>query len=134
MSMISVLCVDDNPMIADALSARLALEPDMVLAGCLSDATLLIETVDRMAPDLVLLDVDMPGRDPFDVVGELATRAPALRVVMFSGHLRGELVDRAVEAGAWGYVSKNEGTAAIVAAIRRAAAGEFVMIPDISAE
>ncbi|MBF0372035.1 MAG: response regulator transcription factor [Alphaproteobacteria bacterium] len=134
MAMIGVLCVDDNPMIADALSARLALEPDMALVGRLSDASTLLDTVGRVNPDIVLLDVDMPGRDPFDAVDELRTREPMVRVVMFSGHLRGELVDRAVEAGAWGYVSKNEGTEAIIDAIRRAAAGEFVMVPDISAE
>ncbi|MBF0332864.1 MAG: response regulator transcription factor [Alphaproteobacteria bacterium] len=134
MTVVNVLCVDDNPMIADALAARLALEPDMALVGSLSDAQPLLDAVGRVNPDIVLLDVDMPGRDPFEVVEELRTRQPLVRVVMFSGHLRGELIDRAVEAGAWGYVSKNEGTEAIIDAIRRAAAGEFVMVPDISAE
>ncbi|HYD98888.1 MAG TPA: response regulator transcription factor [Alphaproteobacteria bacterium] len=131
---IGVLCVDDNDLVADALEVRLRLAGGFRWLGRLPDAERLAAVAQELAPDVVLLDIDMPGKSPFVAVAELLAVRPGVRVVMVSGHIRTDFIDRAVEAGAWGYVSKNEGADVIVAAIRRVAAGEFVMGDDVAAQ
>lgn len=133
-SPIRVLCVDDNDLVVDAIGVKLSLAGGFEWLGQLNDATDLAGEVQRRRPDVVLLDIDMPGRDPFDALVELTDRCPTVRVLMFSGHIRGELIDRAIDAGAWGYLSKHEETESIVTAIRRVASGEFVLGIDAEAE
>jgi DNA-binding NarL/FixJ family response regulator len=126
---IRVLCVDDNPAVAEALRLKLSLEPGFTWVGHLECADDLVRQVQESDPDVVLLDVDMPGADPFAVLETLSNVHPQARTVMFTAHARGELVDRAVVAGAWGYLLKSEGTDALLRAIRRVRAGEFVVQP-----
>lgn len=74
--------------------------------------------------------LDMPGRDPFDALAELVERCPGSRVIIFTRHARRELIDRALDAGAWGYLSKNDGEEELVKALRLVAAGEFALGPE----
>ena len=131
---IRVLCVDDNDFVAEAIRRKLLLESGFEWLGWLEDASGLLESARGMKPDVILLDIDMPGEDSFEALESLAANCPAIRVIMLSGHVRRELIDRAVEAGAWGYISKNDETDHIVAAIRRVAAGEFTLGPDAETE
>ncbi len=131
---VRVLCVDDNALIIDALTVRFALEPWIQVAGVLPQADGLVETALETKADIVLLDVDMPGRDAFDALAELSSLCPDVRAIMVSGHVRGELLDRALESGAWGYISKTAGADAVVSAIRSVRDGEFVFSPDVPAE
>lgn len=131
--MVTVACVDDNQQVADAL--RLLVERDAELSwqGWLDSADGLVEYVERVGPAVVVLDVDMPGRSPFDACAELQARCPATRALFFSGHVRRELIERALVAGAWGYVSKSDGADALLAAVREVAAGGFVLSPEARA-
>jgi DNA-binding NarL/FixJ family response regulator len=129
---VRVLCVDDNRLIADALARRLDLEPDLEWAGWI-EQTSDLERVLNARPGVVMLDIDMPGCDPFELVRRLAESSPSTRVLMFSGHVRTDYIDRAIDAGAWGYVSKNESIEDVLAAIRRVASGEFVTTSDVNA-
>jgi DNA-binding NarL/FixJ family response regulator len=131
---IRVLCVDDNHLVADALKTKLRLAGGFEWLGQVTEATGLVELADRIKPDIILLDIDMPGEDPFDVLEALTNECPETRVVMFSGHVRGDLIDKAVEAGAWGYISKNDGTESIVSSLHRVAEGEFVIGEEAEAE
>lgn len=131
---IRVLCVDDNNLVVDAIGIKLRLAGGFDWLGQLAHADDLTDEVEQRQPDVVLLDIDMPGRDPFAALEELTLRYPDVRVLMFSGHIRSELVDRAIEAGAWGYLSKHADTETIVSAIRRVAGGEFVLGRDSNAE
>jgi DNA-binding NarL/FixJ family response regulator len=131
---IRVLCVDDNDFVAEAVRRKLALNGEFEWAGWLPDARALTQKVREARADVVLLDIDMPGKDSFEALAELATAHPEARVIMLSGYVRGEYIDRAVEAGAWGYVSKNERTEAILEAIRQVAAGNFAMGAEVEAE
>jgi two-component system response regulator DesR len=79
--------------------------------------------------DVLMLDVDMPG-DSFEVARALSATMPQLKIVMFSGYTRAEYIDRAVDVGAWGYVSKSESMETIIDAIRKVAAGDFVLSPE----
>lgn len=129
---IAVLCVDDNEHIREALRLWLARERRYRWAGSLDSADDLAQRV-QDGPSIVLLDIDMPGRSAFDALAELSTRKPEARVIIFSGHVRLELIDRAIEAGAWGYVSKNDGEQALFGAMDRVASDEIVFSAEARA-
>jgi DNA-binding NarL/FixJ family response regulator len=130
-TLIKVLCVDDAAPIVQAVQRKLELEGGFAFVGMLPSADTLIEEVERTRPHVVLLDIDMPGRDPFDAMAELARRFPDVRVVMLSGHIRRELIDSAFAAGAWGYLSKNDSVSEIPAGVRRVQAGEVIMSNEV---
>lgn len=125
-----VLCVDDNPLVVEALALRLGLIGGFAWLSPIDDAGELMFEVDRQRPDVVLLDLDMPGRDPIDALEELVGTGRTARVLIFSGHTRADLIDRAIDAGAWGSVSKHSDVGTIVAAIRCIARGEFLLSAD----
>lgn len=129
---IRVVCVDDNPAVAHALGVTLS-RAGLHCVGTLAGADGLVHIVREACPDVVLLDVDMPGKDPFEAVLELVGICPDVRVLFLSGHVRRQLVDRAIECGAWGYLSKSDSTDAIPEAIRRCVAGEVVFSPEVAA-
>jgi DNA-binding NarL/FixJ family response regulator len=130
----SVYCADDNPMVTEALRRYIERSPDFDWIGGAEDADQLIDEVSRRGcPDIVLLDIDMPGRDPFEAIGDLAEHCANTRVLMYSGMVKRDLIDRAIEAGAWGYVSKADGEAELFAAMRKAMAGELGFSPEVQA-
>src|SRR5262245_42351528 len=131
---VRVLCVDDNFLVAEGIKIKLMLAGGFQWLGQLADADQLVSEVERTRPDIVLLDIDMPGKDAFAALEELNRRDLGARVRMVSGHARTDLTGRAVEAGAWGYGSKGEGAESIVSAIQDVIDGKFVMGPEVAAE
>lgn len=129
----TVLCVDDNPHVADALRMLFSRGQWCRWLGWLPDATDLAERVKAVCPMIVLLDLDMPGPDPFEAIAEITAHCPETRTIIFSGHVRKDLIDRAIEAGVWGYVSKNDGEGVLVEAIRKILGGEFALGPEVRA-
>ena len=130
---ISVLCVDDNAHVVDALRLKFTRDQHFQWKGSLPDAENLLATARRLCPDVIILDIDMPGPDPFKVTAELAEHCPDTRVIYFSGHVRTDYIDRGVEAGAWGYVSKNDGHESLIDVIIRVARGEFALSLEVRA-
>lgn len=128
---IGVLCVDDHAFLADGLRIRIEAEPDMRFLGHLDSADRLLETVLRLRPQVVLLDIDMPGRDPFDALLDLRRDASFTRPVMLSAHVRERYIDLAYTAGAWGYLCKADPPDAIIAGIRDVAAGRVASSPSV---
>lgn len=128
---IGVLCVDDNQHLAEAIRITFERAGGFEWKGWLPRADTLVVTVETQGPAVVILDVDIPGRNPFEVLEELAEACPDCRAVMFSGHVRPELIDRAFTAGAWGYVSKNDGETALMQAVRDVCREEIAMSPEV---
>lgn len=127
---VGVLCVDDNPRVADALRLKVTRAGGFTWAGHLLAADdLLKHATDPVK--LVILDLDLPGLNPFTAMRELAEQNENIRVVVFSGHVRRDLVDRVLSNGAWGYVSKNDGEDELIDALRRVLAGELAMSPEV---
>lgn len=124
---IRVLCVDDNPAVAGMLTLSIELEPGFEHVGTLNRADDLLKVCLEQRPHVVLLDVSMPGRDPFESLAEVAAKCPETRVIVFSGYEDRETVDRAIEAGAWGYIAKDLTAQEVFAAIRRVSEGHFVL-------
>lgn len=126
---VSLLCVDDNETVSAAVQDRLAVEPGFRWLGSLPDTSALLSVIQRESPDLALLDVDMAGRSPFESLAEIAPAFPACRFVMYSGHVRKELVERAIDCGAWGYAAKHDGDDALIACLRSIASGNLGFSP-----
>lgn len=135
-ALIRVLCVDDSRDITEQLGQCIAHQPDMESVGSLSTATNLQVELEKSRPDVVLLDMTMPGDDPLVALRELTDAARAVsggnasgggrravRVIVLSGRSDQEAVDSAVSAGAWGYISKGADIPVILEAIRDVARG-----------
>lgn len=125
----SVVCVDDNPHVTAALQTLLA-RAGFDCRAVLDSAADLADRLAAHTPDVTLMDIDMPGPDPIDALADIAARGLTTRVLIFSGHVSPALIGRAIDAGAWGYVSKNDGEHELLAALRAVAAGEFALSPE----
>lgn len=130
---VSVLCVEDNLYVAEAIRMKFDRVGGFEWKGWLSSADNMVSMVEQQHPRVLILDVDMPGRNPFEALRELGERCPSCRTVVFSGHVRHGLVEQALDAGAWGYVSKNDGEDALISAIRDIVAGELALSPEVRA-
>jgi two-component system response regulator NreC len=128
---IRVLCVDDHPFVAEGLRARLAIEGDMEFVGRLASAEHLVPEVEKAKADIVLLDIEMPGPDPFGAVEDLCRRLPNVKAILLSAYVRDHYIDSAVRAGCWGYLSKSDDPEEIIAGIRKVAGGEFAFGPEV---
>jgi DNA-binding NarL/FixJ family response regulator len=124
---IKVLCVDDNPDIAMLMEMAVNAQADMQSAGCVHTAEQLQQHVKRTRPDIVVLDLSMPGKDPLEVVQQMGESCPETRVIMYSGYDDLASRDAAIDAGAWGFVSKHNDMDELVNAVRRVAKGELAI-------
>lgn len=124
---IKVLSVEDNPLVGEAIGRKLSGDPGFEWLGwvCTSDA--LFEKVAANPPDVVCMDLEMPGQDAFEMIRALQSRSPKSRVLVLTGHVNSNYIDQAINAGAWGYLSKAEESRVIVAAFRQIAEGGFVL-------
>lgn len=130
---IRVLCVDDHSLLADGLKARFDQESDLEFVGRLPSADGLVAEAQRTDADVALLDIEMPGPDPFEALEDLVRHRPQTRTIIFSAYVRDHYLDAAVKAGAWGYVSKGDEPEHLVEAIRKVFRGEFAFSKEILA-
>lgn len=128
---INVLCVDDHAVVAEGLQAYIDAAMDLKCVGRLLSAEDLVNQVKATDADVVLMDIEMSGADPFEAVEDLARQSPDARVIMLSAHLRDHYIDAAFSAGAWGYLTKGDDTRTILEAIRRVARGESVFSSEV---
>jgi DNA-binding NarL/FixJ family response regulator len=119
--MIRLLLVDDQPVVRRGLGMRLVLEPDMVIVGEASNGREALTMAQRLSPDVVLMDVEMPIMDGITTTATLHTTVPQSAVVMLSIHDDVLTRTRARAAGAAAFVEKCGTTEALLAAIRQAA-------------
>jgi two-component system response regulator DesR len=124
---IRVLCVDDSARLISAWTRLFERQPDLEMVASLNSADELVERARDLKPDVVLMDLTMAGRDPLEALRELATATPEVRVIVCSGHTDPSVIDRAVDAGAWGYVPKIQEPTRIMDAIRTVAGGQMVL-------
>lgn len=126
---IRVMFIDDNILAAKALERWFASAPGLRFAGWTSDAGEAVRLMAAERPDVVLLDLEMPHVDTLALIPRLLDAHPAGRIVMLSGYLRPTDIGRTLDAGAAGYIGKDEPTAVITELVRRAARGECVLSP-----
>ena len=121
---VRVLIVDDEPKIRSAWERLVARQPDMELVGSLANADDLEQAAAEAGADVALLDLTMPGRDPLEALAAMRDAKSECRVIVYSAHRDSALVERSMEAGAWGFVDKLERLDAVLAAMRAVVEGE----------
>jgi DNA-binding NarL/FixJ family response regulator len=126
-----VLSVDDEEFIAETIRRVLSNDQELHYAGSLPSADQLIRHLQQSPANLVVLDLNMPGKDAFEAIEEVRRLNPAIRVVVLSGDRDPSLVRRALDAGAVGYISKDEPLDVLLAELRRAAQGQHVLSPQV---
>jgi two-component system, NarL family, response regulator NreC len=132
--MISVLIVDDHALFRAGLRCRLELEQDITPVGEAATAAQAVSKARALQPDLVLLDLLLPGTSGHEAIPELAKVSPRSRVLVVSSQAAPSSVRQALSAGAAGYVPKRASDEELVAAIRQVAAGEGYVDPDLGAK
>lgn len=129
---IRILLVDDHPMVREGLRARLSSAPRLLVVGEAGDAAEALLRLTDCAPDVVLQDVGLKDGNGIDLVQAMLERQSDLRVLMFSMYDNPEYVQRALQAGARGYVLKDAPASEILAAIDAVAAGGTFLSPAVS--
>lgn len=121
--MIKVLIADDHPTIRQGLKRILEAETDMKAADDAQNTQEALDLASKKQYDVLLLDIDMPGRSGLDVLKELRAHQPKLPVLVLSIHSEEQYVIRVLKAGAAGYLMKETAPEELVKAIRRACEG-----------
>jgi DNA-binding NarL/FixJ family response regulator len=129
---IRLLVADDHPVVRDGLRAMLATQPDMELVGEAATGTEAVERARALHPDVVLMDLQMPGLDGPAAIAALRQQAPHVRVLVLTTYGTDADITRAVDAGATGYLLKDAPREQLFGAIRAAAKGESVLSPSVA--
>lgn len=132
--MIRILVVDDHPIVRDGLLAVLGTQPDLQVAGEACDGVEALRRVDELHPDVMLLDLEMPGLDGVGVLHRLRAEGTNLPVIVFTAFDTDERIVEAVRAGARGYLLKGAPRAELFAAIRIVHAGGSLLQPLIASK
>jgi DNA-binding NarL/FixJ family response regulator len=131
--MIKIIICDDHPVVREGLASVLGRRTDLKIVGSVGSVNDLLTIARRSAPDIVLLDLELPDSSGLVAIERLARIAPAARVVMFTVHETEDTVTAALNAGAMGYVRKGAPADEIAAAIRDVHAGRMHVQPDVAA-
>lgn len=130
--MLSVLLVEDHAIVRQGIKALLAEEPDIVVVGEAGDGGQALALVQELRPDIVLMDLSLPGVGGIEATRQVRERFPETRVVVLSMHESEEYVYRALRAGASAYVVKQSTSTELALALRAVAAGSTFLSPAIS--
>lgn len=129
-----ILIADDHAIVRDGVKALLAAAGDLHVVGEASDGQQAIDLAVALEPDLILMDIAMPGLGGIEATLEIRKRVPGAKIVVLSQYSDPEYVRRFVKAGVSGYVLKNAAGAELVAAVRAALRGGLVLDPEIARE
>ncbi len=131
--MIRILLVDDHPVVRTGLSGMLGAEPDLEVVGEADSGPRGEALAASLRPDVVLMDLRMPGGDGVDSVARITAAGLPCRVVVLTTYETDRDILRAVEAGAAGYLLKDATRGELADAVRAAARGETVLAPSVAA-
>jgi DNA-binding NarL/FixJ family response regulator len=128
----AVLVVDDHPLMRDGISQLIDQQPDLRVCGGASSGPEALKALDRLEPDLMLVDISLPGMDGIELIKAVRKRAARLPLLVLSMHDESLYAERAVRAGAKGYVMKHASAEILLAAIRRVLDGRVYLSPAMT--
>ena len=131
---ISVLLAEDQRMVLGALGTLLGLEPDLDVVGAAVDGDDALRLVDSLRPDVLVTDIEMPGRTGLDLAAEIRRRGLPTRVVILTTFARSGYLRRALDAGVGGYLLKDAPSATLADAIRTVHSGGRAVDPALAAD
>ena len=126
-----VLIADDHGLVRKGLRQVLAIAPDIEVVGEAAHGQMLLERLQTLEVDVVLLDMGMPGMSGVDLIRKLTEGYPGVATLVVSMHDEGQIVTRAIRAGAAGYITKDADPELLVAAIRRVGGGGRFIDPAV---
>ena len=128
-----ILLVDDHPFMRAGLAQLIDKQPDMIVAGEAGDDAAATRELAKTAVDLVLTDLTLPGRGGMELIKDLHATQPTLPILVVSMHDEVIYAERALRAGARGYIMKEAGGENLLAAIRQVMSGQVYVSPKMSA-
>jgi two-component system response regulator DesR len=132
--MIDVLIAEDQSMVLGALAALLEIESDIRVVGQAPNGRDALDRVERLRPDVLLTDIEMPEMTGLEVAAEILRRKLPVRVVILTTFARAGYLRRALDAGAAGYLLKDSPAEELANAVRRVHAGGRVIDPELARE
>ena len=128
---IRLILADDHVMLRQGTLVMLAREPDLTVVGEANDGAEAVRLAETLRPDVVVMDVRMPGMNGIEATRQIRARLPSVQVLVLTAHDDDEYVFALLEAGANGYLLKTAPVSELVKAIRIVASGESAMAPSI---
>lgn len=132
MESVKVLIVDDHAIVRKGIRALLATEPNIQIAGEAKDGREAVNEVERLQPDVILMDLVMPEVDGIEAIRQITGRQPAARILVLTSFATDEKVFPAIKAGALGYLLKDSNPEELVQAIHQVYRGESSLHPTIA--
>ena len=128
-----VLIVDDHPVFRAGLTGLVNLEPDLSVCGEAQDAEQAMDGIASLKPDLVLLDMSLPGKSGLELLKDIRATHPQTPVLIISMHDEALYAERVIRSGGRGYIMKQEGPEKVIKAVRKVLEGCISLSDDISA-
>jgi DNA-binding NarL/FixJ family response regulator len=128
---ISILIVDDHETVRQLLKDRLSAEADMKVVSNVDNAEAAVAEAIELKPDVIVMDIDMPGLSAFDAAARITSRCPNSRVVFLTAFVKDRYIEAALNVQAWGYVTKTEPPEAVIKAIRDVSRGFAYFSPSV---
>ena len=119
-----ILIVDDHPAVRDSLALRIGTQPDMEVCGEAADVSEALRLVAATQPDVAVVDISLKTGNGIDLIKRIKDRNDTIRMVVWSMHSESLYAERAIRAGAMGYVNKDQGSGIVIDAIRRVLEGK----------
>jgi DNA-binding NarL/FixJ family response regulator len=130
--LIRIMVVDDHPLVRTGICAIIGLQPDMRIVGDFDDAQIAISHVEAMNPDIVLMDLRLPGMTGLEAIRVLHKDFPSVRVIVLTTYEGDEDIHQAFEAGAVSYIVKGMKHDRLLQGIRRVHTGKTYLPPEVS--
>ena len=122
-----ILVVDDHPIVRQGMALLINREADLEVCGEAEEASAALAAIERLRPDFVIVDLSLNGPDGMDLIKAIRARSAALPVLVLSMHDELTYAERALRAGANGYIMKQEATTRVLTAVRRILKGEVYL-------
>jgi DNA-binding NarL/FixJ family response regulator len=127
-----IFIVDDHPIVREGLSLMMNREPDMVVCGEAEEATKALQVITSTKPDFLIVDISLAGPDGLDLLKSIRARYPTMPVLVLSMHDEAIYAERALRAGANGYIMKQEATERVLVAVRQILANKVYVSDRIA--
>ena len=127
-----ILIVDDHPMMREGLCSVINHEPDLTVCGVAENAHQAMDAISKLAPDLALVDISLPGKSGLELVKDLKAMHPHLVILAISMHDESLYAERMLRAGANGYITKQQPPEELVRAIRQVLGNHLYMSKEVS--
>jgi DNA-binding NarL/FixJ family response regulator len=114
-----VLVVDDHPIVREGMTLLINREPDLTVCAAAEESNAALDAIQSLHPDLTIVDISLPGRDGLQLLKMIRAKDPQMPVLILSMHGETTYAERALRAGANGYIMKQEATEKVLVAIRR---------------